>query len=110
MKLKNIIHIAAVCGMAGCLAACSDSEPTTVYIPEARSLNIVNFDLAEPMSQTFHVAVTASDYVTTSGLEVSSDVTVTLSVDPRRWKPTIPHAARTTKSFPPTATHSPKAP
>lgn len=84
MKLKNIIHIAAVCGMAGCLAACSDSEPTTVYIPEARSLNIVNFDLAEPMSQTFHVAVTASDYVTTSGLDVSSDVTVTLSVDPAK--------------------------
>lgn len=84
MKLKNIIHKAALCGMAGCLSACSDSEPTTVYIPEARSLNIVNFDLAEPMSRTFHVAVTASDYVTTSGLEVASDVTVTLSVDPAK--------------------------
>ena len=84
MKLKNIIYLAALCGAAGALTACSDSESASIYIPEARSLNIVNFDLGDPMTQTFHVAVSSSDYVTTSGLEVASDVSVTLSVDPSK--------------------------
>lgn len=84
MRFKNIICVAALCGAAGCLTSCSDSDTATIYIPEARGLNIVNFDLGEPMSRTFHVAVTASDYVTTSGLEVGSDVNVTLSVDPAK--------------------------
>lgn len=84
MKLKDIICLAALCGVAGNFTACSDDEATTIYIPEARSLNIVNFDLGEPMTQTFHVAVSSSDYVTTSGLEVASDVSVTLAVDPAK--------------------------
>lgn len=84
MKIRNIMCMAALCGAAGCLTSCSENDTTTIYIPEARSLNIVNFDLADPMSQTFHVAVSGSDYVTNSGLEATSDINVTLSVDPSK--------------------------
>lgn len=81
MKLHKILCLSVLCAAAGFLTSCSDDDSTTIYIPEARGLNIVNFDLGEAMTQTFHVAVTASDYVTTSGLETSSDVNVTLTVD-----------------------------
>lgn len=40
-----------------------------------------NFDLGEELREVFHVAVTASDYVTRSGKEVGGDVKVQLTVD-----------------------------
>lgn len=70
MKLINILFVAGLIGSLTTLSSCNDDDTTTIYIPEARSLNIVNFDLSEPLTQTFHVAVSASDYVTNSGMEV----------------------------------------
>lgn len=62
--------------------SCSDDNATKVYIPDARTQQVVNFEIAdEPHQITFTVAVTGSDYATISGKEVGSDVKVSLVVD-----------------------------
>lgn len=86
MKLINILFVAGLIGSLTTLSSCNDDDTTTIYIPEARSLNIVNFDLSEPLTQTFHVAVSASDYVTNSGMEVNGEVNVNLIVDQAKVK------------------------
>ena len=64
---------AVLCSFA-LLSGCSDDDVCKVYIPEAKALQIKNFDLGEELREVFHVAVTASDYVTRSGKEVGGDV------------------------------------
>ena len=71
---------AVLCSFA-LLSGCSDDDVCKVYIPEAKTLQIKNFDLGEELREVFHVAVTASDYVTRSGKEVGGDVKVQLTVD-----------------------------
>ena len=71
---------AVLCSFA-LLSGCSDDDVCKVYIPEAKALQIKNFDLGEELREVFHVAVTASDYVTRSGKEVGGDVKVQLTVD-----------------------------
>ena len=71
---------AVLCSFA-LLSGCSDDDVCKVYIPEAKALQIKNFDLGEELKEVFHVAVTASDYVTRSGKEVGGDVKVQLTVD-----------------------------
>ena len=71
---------AMLCSFA-LLSGCSDDDVCKVYIPEAKALQIKNFDLGEELKEVFHVAVTASDYVTRSGKEVGGDVKVQLTVD-----------------------------
>lgn len=84
MNISKIFAVAAMTAAMALATGCSDNDVRTVYIPEARTVQIRNFDLGEKLTETFHVAVTASDYVTLSGMEVGSDVAVTLSVDPSK--------------------------
>ncbi len=82
MKLnKFILMLGGIAHLLLLLGGCSDDGVCKVYIPEARSVVIKNFDLGSVLEETFHVAVTSSDYVTVSGKEVSGDVTVRLVVD-----------------------------
>ncbi|CAK7056605.1 BT_3987 domain-containing protein [Bacteroides rodentium] len=82
MKLnKLMMTITALAGSLFLLSGCSDDESCKVYIPEAKSLQIRNFDLGEELKEVFHVSVTGSDYATISGKEVSADVKVHLQVD-----------------------------
>ena len=82
MKLNRFVMAASavLCSFA-LLSGCSDDDVCKVYIPEAKTLQIKNFDLGEELREVFHVAVTASDYVTRSGKEVGGDVKVQLTVD-----------------------------
>ena len=82
MKLNRFIIAAGAlfCSLA-LLSGCSDDDVCKVYIPEAKALQIKNFDLDTEFREVFHVAVTASDYVTRSDKEVLGDVKVQLSVD-----------------------------
>lgn len=82
MRLNKLMAMAVACvGSLFLLSGCDDDESCKVYIPEAKSLQIRNFDLGEELKEVFHVSVTASDYVTTSGKEVSTDVKVRVAVD-----------------------------
>ena len=76
-----MMTITALAGSLFLLSGCSDDESCKVYIPEAKSLQIRNFDLGEELKEVFHVSVTGSDYATISGKEVSADVKVHLQVD-----------------------------
>lgn len=81
MKITKIAYIAGALAMMAAFCSCDDDDTQLVYIPEARALKIVNFNLEEELVEEFHVAYSASDYVTTSGYDVSTDVAVSLSVD-----------------------------
>lgn len=82
MKLNNFRVAASMMAcLLGLLSGCSGDDVCKVYIPEAKKLQIKNFDLSSELKEIFHVAVTASDYVTVSGKEVSGDVKVQLTVD-----------------------------
>lgn len=63
------------------LSGCSDDEACKIYIPEAKSLQIRNFNLSEELIETFHISVTAADFPTVSGKETEGDIHVSLSVD-----------------------------
>lgn len=82
MKL-NITIIASFM-ILGATTGCSNSDDMVIYIPEARTLQIRNFNLSEPLVETFHVSITGSEYATASGMEVSSDLTFSLEVNPEK--------------------------
>ncbi len=81
MKIKKIAYITGILAMTAIFGSCGDSDSQCVYIPEARSLRIVNFDLEDELVEVFHVAYSASDYVTTSGYDVANEVNISLNVD-----------------------------
>lgn len=82
MKKKSSSNIFFLLILAFMLAGCSDDETIKVYIPEARSMKVENFEISEaPYEVAFTVAVTGSDYATISGKEVGKDVHITLAVD-----------------------------
>ena len=93
---------AVLCSFA-LLSGCSDDDVCKVYIPEAKTLQIKNFDLGEELREVFHVAVTASDYVTRSGKEVGGDVKVQLTVMRRRCRSIILCVGQTILCFLPIA-------
>ena len=66
------------------LMSCSSDNSQNIYIPEAKTLQIRNFDLGEVMTETFHVAVEGSEYPTASSMEVSGDVVVKVEADPSK--------------------------
>lgn len=63
---------------------CNDNSSVPVYIPEAKTLQVRNFNLSEPLTEIFHVAVTGSDYATASGMDVDSEIKFTLEVSPEK--------------------------
>lgn len=63
---------------------CGEDSDMPVYIPEARTLQVRNFNLNEPLLETFHVAVTGSEYATASGMDVESEIKFTLEVNPEK--------------------------
>lgn len=80
MKITKIAYIAGVLAMTAGFTSCNDDDTQSVYIPEARSLRIINFNLEDELVETFHVAFSSSDYVTTSGYG-ANEVYVSLTVD-----------------------------
>lgn len=82
MKIKTFIISACIlCGMSSIFSSCNDDEISKLYIPEAKKLQIRNFNLNEELKEVFHVAVTGSEYPTSSGKEVREDIKIHLSVD-----------------------------
>lgn len=65
-------------------AGCDEDTEVPVYIPEARALQVRNFNLNEPLMEVFHVAVTGSEYATASGMDVDSEIRFTLEVNPEK--------------------------
>lgn len=85
MKITTYRHIGTLLLALAICGACSDSDATRVYFPDAKSVQIKNFEIAdEPYELEFTVAVTGSDYATVFGKEVSGDVNISLSVDPAK--------------------------
>lgn len=81
MKIKILIISACVMlGMSSIFSSCDDEEISKLYIPEAKSVQIRNFNLNEELKEVFHVAVTGSELPTSSNKEVQGDVKVMLTV------------------------------
>ncbi len=83
MKL-NIYSIGLVATALTGLMSCSSDNSTHIYIPEAKTIQIRNFDLGEVLVETFHLAVEGSEYPTTSGMTVSSETVAKVEADPTK--------------------------
>ncbi len=60
----NILYSITFAAAALSLTSCSSDNDKNIYIPEARTIQIRNFDLGEGLTETFHVAVEGSEYPT----------------------------------------------